>query len=416
MLALGLMMAVVATGGVARAEGGVSWAVMDARSGQVIAEDGGRTLHPPASLAKMMTLYLTFEALRAGRLHWDDRITMSANAESKVRMKLNVKAGSTISVREAVNGMIIISANDAATAMAEHLAGSEEAFGRQMTDKARRLGMESTVFVTPSGLTAKARQVTTPLDMARLGLALKRDFPAQYPLFAQRQFSFRGRVLHGHNNLMYRYDGVDGIKTGYTDASGYNLVSSLNRPGHQLIGVVLGGRSARSRDDKMAALLTEYSKGGVALAARDRKEAPKDREASGNRAKPDIEPMAASSLPKPLDRPTKMAGKGKRGDEMVLEQGDGGTPVAADDGTAWKIQIGTSKTKDGANVLREKAEGVLTPAMTSAAAGEVVRAGKGKQVLYKARIAGFPSNASANKACSLLKKHGMQCFAFTSGS
>lgn len=400
-LALGLLLAASLTATASAAGHQVSWAVMDARTGRIIADEGGSTLHPPASLAKMMTLYLTFEALRSGRLHWDDRITMSSNAASKVRMKLNVKAGTTLTVREAVNGMIIISANDAATAMGEHLAGSEAAFGRMMTEKAHRLGMKNTIFVTPSGLTAKARQVTTPEDMARLGLALKRDFPAQYPLFAQRAFTFRGRQLHGHNNLMYRYGGVDGIKTGYTDASGYNLVSSLNADGHHLIGVVLGGATARSRDDKMAALLTKYSKASGAV-ARAEEEDEDDQ--------PDAKPMTVASTSVPKAHSAKIRGKGKRGDAVELEQGDGGEPLEKAEAGRWKVQAGTSATRDGANALKDKVATVLKSSNPKAR-GEVVRSGKGKQQIFKVRFAGFASSADANKACSALKKKKLDCLA-----
>jgi D-alanyl-D-alanine carboxypeptidase/D-alanyl-D-alanine carboxypeptidase (penicillin-binding protein 5/6) len=321
---------------------------------------------------------------------------MSRNAASKVRMKLNVKAGTTITVREAVNSMIIISANDAATAMGEHLAGSEAAFGRMMTEKARRLGMKNTLFVTPSGLTAKTRQVTTPEDMARLGLALKRDFPSQFQLFAQRDYNFRGRMLHGHNNLMYRYAGVDGIKTGYTDASGYNLVSSLNVDGRHLIGVVLGGPTARSRDDKMASLLTKYSKPSAMVAEADEK-------------KPRAKTVKVAAAPVLEERPTKSAAKGKRGDEIEIEQGDGGQPVVEAGKGRWKVQVGTSATRDGANDLKETAEDAV-----KGAKGEVVSTGKGKQQLFKVRLGSFKTSGEADKACAALKKQKLDCFAISS--
>src|SRR5690606_31125189 len=145
--------------------------------GVFLGEEGGRRVQPPASLAKMMTLYLTFEAIRDGRLHWHDRIVMSRNASRKIPMKLGVKPGSRISVKEAVDGMIVVSANDAAAAIAEDLAGSEAAFGRMMTRRGKALGMRSTVFTNPSGLTDGHKQTTTARDMALLGLALQRDFP-----------------------------------------------------------------------------------------------------------------------------------------------------------------------------------------------------------------------------------------------
>ncbi|AIJ55406.1 hypothetical protein C086_01014 [Brucella abortus F6/05-3] len=238
-----------------------SWVVFDADSGRMLGQDDASAQHAPASLAKMMTLYLTFEALKTGRLHWDDALPISKNAASKVRMKLWLKAGDTISTRDAVNGMIIVSANDAATVMGEYLAGSEAAFARLMTQRARQIGMKSTIFANPSGLTANVSQLTTARDMAVLGMALRRDFPEEYALFSQRSFTFRGRVYNGHNNLMYRYAGVDGIKTGYTNVSGYNLVSSAYINNRHLVGVVLGAGSAGQRDGQMAKLLTRF--GGV---------------------------------------------------------------------------------------------------------------------------------------------------------
>ncbi len=245
--------------GVNTAFADVSWAVLDANSGRFLGEEKAGQIHPPASLAKMMTLYLTFEAIEAGRLKWDDRIVVSRNASTKIPMKLWVKPRNTISVREAVNGMIVISANDAAAAIGEHISGSESDFARLMTQRAKWLGLRDTVFTNPSGLTDGKKQSTTARDMALLGLALQRDFPAEYALFSKRSFVFRGKLLRGHNNLMYRYDGVDGIKTGFTSAAGYNIVSSYARNNHHLIGVVLGGKTARKRDDRMEALLTRFS-------------------------------------------------------------------------------------------------------------------------------------------------------------
>ncbi|WP_280949706.1 D-alanyl-D-alanine carboxypeptidase [Xaviernesmea rhizosphaerae] len=409
--ALGLLVAVssVLQAGAAAAE--TTWAVMDVTSGTFLGGQGGKTRRPPASLAKMMTLYLTFEALRAGRLHWDDRIAMSANAASKVRMKLNVKAGTTISVREAVNAMIILSANDAATAMGEHLAGSEAAFARRMTEKGRQLGMRDTIFATPAGLTARAPQLTTAEDMARLGLALKRDFPAQYKLFSQRSFVFRGRTIHGHNNLMYRYAGVDGIKTGYTDAAGYNLVSSLSTPKSHLIGVVLGGRSAAARDNQMAALLNRFSheKSVTVAAARP----------AGKAGRKGVKPVAAedadddeaeaeTTAPRPADRPMEVA---DIIDDADLEQGDGGMPVAAEHVSArssWTIQVGTSGSRKGAETLRDHV-GDLLKAGGKTARGTVIASGSGHKALFRVRFSGTGSEKDAASACRVLKRSHVSC-------
>ncbi|MBB4195006.1 D-alanyl-D-alanine carboxypeptidase (penicillin-binding protein 5/6) [Rhizobium aethiopicum] len=236
------------------AEAGQASFVIDAQSGQVLEASNQDDLNYPASLTKMMTLYLAFEALHDGRLTWDQKLTMSENAESKEPFKLAVGAGRKVTLREAVESIVVLSANDSAVAIAEQLGGSEPAFARTMTDKARQLGMKDTVFKNPSGL-PDPEQVTTARDMATLGLSLMRDFPEEFKLFSMRGFQFRGMKLRGHNNLMYRYDGVDGIKTGYTDASGYNVVTSALRDGRRVVGVVMGEKTASLRDDKMAGLL-----------------------------------------------------------------------------------------------------------------------------------------------------------------
>jgi D-alanyl-D-alanine carboxypeptidase (penicillin-binding protein 5/6) len=231
--------------------------LLDAQTGKVLQASNENELNYPASLTKMMTLYLTFQALHDGRLSWDQRLTMSANAESKEPYKLAVGVGRKVTVKEAVDGIIVLSANDAAVALAEQLAGSEEAFARLMTQKAHELGMTSTVFRNSSGL-PDPQQVTTARDMATLGLALANDFPEEFKLFSMRGFQFRGMKLRGHNNLMYRYDGVDGIKTGFTDASGYNIVTSASKDNRRVIGVVMGGKTADERDRTMAGLLDAY--------------------------------------------------------------------------------------------------------------------------------------------------------------
>jgi serine-type D-Ala-D-Ala carboxypeptidase (penicillin-binding protein 5/6) len=220
----------------------------------VLASDNQDALNYPASLTKMMTLYLAFEALHSGQLAWDQKMTMSENAESKEPFKLAVGVGRKVTVREAVEGIIVLSANDAAVAIAEQLAGSEDAFGKLMTEKAHQLGMSNTVFKNPSGL-PDPEQVTTARDMAALGLALMRDYPEEFKMFSMRGFQFRGMKLRGHNNLMYRYAGVDGIKTGFTDASGYNVVTSATKNGRRVVGVVMGEKTASIRDDKMASML-----------------------------------------------------------------------------------------------------------------------------------------------------------------
>jgi serine-type D-Ala-D-Ala carboxypeptidase (penicillin-binding protein 5/6) len=231
--------------------------LIDAGTGAILEADNADRVLYPASLTKMMTLYLTFEALQSGRFDWDQRLVISQNANDKEPYKFAVGAGNTISVREAVMGMVVLSTNDAATAVAETLAGSEEAFGQMMTSKARELGMAQTVFTNPSGL-PDPRQVTTATDMARLGLALLRDFPEEYKLFASRGMTFRSMKFRGHNAFLVQYPGAEGIKTGYTKASGYNIVTSASNGNRRLIGVVLGADSGNARTQEMITLFDRH--------------------------------------------------------------------------------------------------------------------------------------------------------------
>ena len=256
-----LLMAAVALSSYLSASAGLAHAgsasiVVDAGTGQVLSGSNPDALTYPASLTKMMTLYLAFEALQGGRLRWDQQLPVSAEAAARVPTKLGVAPGQTISVQDCVLGMIVLSANDAATVMAEALGGTEAGFALLMTAKARALGMTRTTFSNASGLT-DPRQVTTARDMSRLATALYRDFPRLYTLFSTHRFVFRGRTITGHNRLMYGYAGMDGLKTGFTRASGYNIATSAVRNGRRLFGVVMGGPTAAARDRTMAQLLDD---------------------------------------------------------------------------------------------------------------------------------------------------------------
>jgi D-alanyl-D-alanine carboxypeptidase len=230
--------------------------LIDARTGQVLSESNADALTYPASLTKMMTLYLTFQALNAGRLRLDTRLPVSVWAASQSPTKLGLRAGDTVSVRSLILGIVTRSANDAAVVLAEGLAGSEPAFAAEMNAEARRLGMTRTFFRNASGLPDPEQQ-TTARDIAQLALALWRDFPREYAFFAVKEFNFRGAEIVGHDHLLDWYPGVDGIKTGYIRASGYNLATSAVHDGRRLIGVVLGGLTWGTRDREMAALLDQ---------------------------------------------------------------------------------------------------------------------------------------------------------------
>src|SRR6266849_5684206 len=230
------------------------WILLDAETGQVLSEQNADLVTQPASLTKMMTLYLAFDQLNQGKIRLDQPFSVSEEAASRAPSKLALTPGDSVPVRDLILGIVTKSANDAASVLAEGLAGSEAAFAERMTLKARQLGMTSTVYRNASGL-PDTEQRTTARDVVQLALALYHDFPREYRYFATRQFYFRGRLIATHNPLLEWYEGADGIKTGYIGASGFNLAASAMRNGHRLIGVVMGGRSAGSRDREMAALL-----------------------------------------------------------------------------------------------------------------------------------------------------------------
>ena len=411
------------------ASAGSAQLLLDARTGEVLASENPDSLNHPASLTKMMTLYMTFDAIRRGELSWDSKVPFSKYAASRPPTKLRVKAGDSITVREAVLGMIVQSANDAAAAMAEKLGGSESQFAEMMTRKARSLGMARTVFVNASGL-PDDRQITTARDMSTLGIALLRDFPQEYKLFNTKSFAFRGRTINGHNNLMYRYKGMDGIKTGYTNASGFNLVSAVKDGNRRVIGVVMGGRSAASRDKIMEKLIAgniARASGGTQLLASnstrvgmdiarlgDNIPVPAPRQdavaaviglASGT-------PVAASTVGTAYAEPVEMAAAAVSSDVAAL------TPEAeipqvqpATAGTnagGWQIQIAAASSAKLAMDLLADAKAKIGGALANrdTYTEAVTRDGS---TFYRARFTGFASKTEARSACEQLVKNRYDC-------
>lgn len=228
--------------------------VVDANTGDLLHSANPDSLRHPASLTKIMTLYLLFERLESGRIKLDSQLEVSAAAAAQAPSKLGLKPGQTISAEDAIKALVTKSANDIAVVVAEALAGSEEEFAKQMTRKARALRMSKTVYKNASGL-PDDDQVTTARDQALLGLAIQDRFPRYYQYFSTRSFTFRGRGMGNHNRLLGRVNGVDGIKTGYIRASGFNLVTSVRRGPRHIVAVVLGGTSAGQRDARMRELI-----------------------------------------------------------------------------------------------------------------------------------------------------------------
>lgn len=249
-----LLLGLAGFAGVAHA--GYAAIVIDPATGEVISAVNADEQNYPASLTKMMTLYMTFQALQNGKLKVDQDLDVSTWAASRAPTKLGLRAGQTVSVNDCILGMVTKSANDAASVIAESLGGDEGHFAEMMTAQAALLGMNTTHFANASGL-PDPNNTSTARDMAKLAIALYRDFPQYANYFATKEFVFRGQLIRGHNNLMDRYPGMDGLKTGFTDASGFNLASTAVRDGRRLFAVVLGGRSAGARDRLMARLLDD---------------------------------------------------------------------------------------------------------------------------------------------------------------
>jgi D-alanyl-D-alanine carboxypeptidase len=228
--------------------------VVNANSGKIIHQTNSKEKRHPASLTKMMTLYITFDALKSGRLSMDQEIPVSALAARQPCSCLPINAGETMTVREAIYGAVVKSANNASYVLSEAIAGNSTKFVMLMNAKAKHLGMKDTNFANPDGW-HNIKNYTTAHDMAILSIALKRDHAKYYPIFSAKSFRFRGQEISSHNYVMMRYPHADGLKTGYTRPSGFNLATSANKDGSHLVAVVMGAASAKTRDDHMITLL-----------------------------------------------------------------------------------------------------------------------------------------------------------------
>jgi len=277
--------------------------VVDAKTGAVLHQANPDSLRHPASLTKIMTLYLLFERLEASTIKLDSPLEVSEAASIQAPTKLGLKPGETIEVEDAIKALVTKSANDAAVVVAEALGGSEDDFARLMTRKARALGMRHTVYRNASGLPNDA-QITSARDQALLGIAIQQRFPRYYRYFSIKSFDYRGNALRNHNRLLGRVDGVDGIKTGYTRASGFNLVTAVHRGGGHIVAVVLGGRSSGQRDARMRDLIETQiakasTKGPVIRLAEV--PLPKPSAATPQLASAAITPLSLNPLPRAIE-------------------------------------------------------------------------------------------------------------------
>ena len=417
--------------GTAAANPKYSGIVIDANTGKILYASGADAARYPASLTKMMTLYLTFEALATGRIKKNSRVVFSAHAASEPPSKLGINAGGSISVEDAVYSLVTRSANDAATALGEFLGGSEADFARMMTAKARALGMRNTVFRNANGLPDPA-QHTSARDMATLGIALREHFPQYYGYFSQRSFRYGKQVVNGHNRLLGRIKGVDGIKTGYTRASGYNLVSSVAVDGRRLVAVVMGGQTGRARDNQMASLIQTYlpkagSRGGGELVAKDDSAPTVARDdAIVAAAKPAVAALLPRrNAPTPDPKPVVVAEAETGAADTAIDAQDAKAatltayaeaaqvdPLATASVSAgsWVVQVASSPKKDEAKAFLEKAT-KQAPRVLADASAFTVAFEKDGVTYYRARFGGFSSQTAARNACGALKKKKIDCYA-----
>ena len=328
--------------------------IMDYDTHEVLFEVNADTLNYPASLAKIMTIYIVFDYLDKGKLTWDTKLSVSKNAASQRRSKLYVEKGTFISVNDAVRALIIKSANDVATVIAENISGSEREFAKLMTKYGKKVGMRKTTFKNASGLRNRA-QLTTARDISILSHALISNFPEYYKLFSEKKFTWKDKTFTSHNRLMLKYDGADGIKTGYILASGFQLAFSAVRNNKRLIGIYFGGDTAKQRDQSLTFLMDkEFEE----LQTNDTKKTTKTNQ-------------------------TKSFNK-------------------------FKIVVGTFKYKKNA----EKQIKVIQknyPKTTINKEAKVVKIKLGNGYLYEARFQFFMKKEAKN-ACSRLKKYNRDCF------
>jgi len=383
--------------------------VIEPETGQVLSQENPDAITYPASLTKMMTLYLTFEALNAGRLRLDQYLPVSYAAASRSPTKLGLRPGESIAVQDLILGLVTRSANDAACVLAEGLAGSEPAFAEYMTSQARTLGMTRTVYRNASGL-PDSDQYTTARDQAQLAVALYRDFPKEYRYFATREFYFRGSTIHNHNHLLDWYEGADGIKTGYIGASGFNLAASAVRNGHRLIGVIMGGPSAGTRDREMAALLDRgFQEVGAGTTMVARREVPPPALAEAEpppstapRNKPGMITKAASRLAAHLSPFSKAEAA-----PLMRER-------ATSTSDRWSIQLGAFRAETVAMKAARTAAASLGG--TKEKQVQIVEPARAdKEHLYRARLLNFTPQ-EAWSACVALHKKKIECSVVPVGS
>ena len=385
-------------GGAGSVEAKYASIVIDFKSGQVLHEENADTRNYPASLTKMMTLYMLFDALNEGRVSLDTKMPVSARAAGMTPTKLGLPKGSSITVEKAIQALAVKSANDVATVVAEYLGGTEIEFARMMTAKAHGLGMEDTTFRNASGLPNRG-QLSTARDMARLSIALIKHFPDYYHYFGDTSFEYNGRTYTGHNNLLDDYEGTDGIKTGYIRASGFNLAASVVRDGRRLIAVVFGGRTARSRDAHMIELL---DRGYIRAASLD---VPPPSPGARNPYRETTAIAEARSEPQSVQLAS--TEPSESGFNLISSAN------AADTRGTWAVQVGAFHSYAPAEAMARTAV-QRVPELANSSKIEIPSAKGDEGTLYRARLGGF-SESLAREACRRLEAAEMDCLVVKAG-
>jgi len=388
----------------------VSSLVADTKSGFVIESEEATLQQPPASLTKLMTLYLMFGALDSGLLKMDDPLPISEYAAAQPKSKIDVVPGETISAREAVMALIIKSANDVAVVVAEALAQDEDRFAELMTRTAQALGLRHTVFKNASGLHVDG-QVSTARDMAILTMAIISHYPEYYRLFAEPSFSYKGQTYYSHNALLQQYEGAEGLKTGYVSAVGYNIVSTARQGDVRLVSVVIGEDTPNKRDLRAMRLL---DKGFHQVDIQKRAEA-------SGRLKSAFNPLNRrafmSNPPSAVFLPTlkfgisncrkKLASLKKK--SMPVVRVSKSEPISTvEQGDNWSIQVGAFEGEDKARRTAEQAASIL------GTQNKEIITPRANNHFFRSRIQGF-SQAEAHNACRRLKDASWQCFAVAPG-
>ena len=353
------------------------------------------TRNYPASLTKIMTLYLVFDALKSKKISMSSKFKVSKRATRQPPSKLNLSAGSNITVKNAILALVTKSANDVATVIAENLGKSERNFARLMTRKAKKLGMTRTTFRNASGLPNRG-QLSTARDMATLGIAIRKNHPKFFKLFKTKSFIYKGVKYTNHNNLLGSYSGTDGIKTGYTNASGFNLVASVERNGQRIIGVVFGGKKARSRDKHMVTLLNKYFKTSL--------------------SKPLVRIAKPSELPKTRPKIV-LAEKNIKNFRIPPKIINNITPNNIEED--WFIQIGAFKNRLNAHKAARNARNVVPEQLGNlpASLSKITKSSTNNnlQYLWRVRFVELAEN-QARSVCAELWTSGLSCIPLPSNN